>query len=197
MGMTNFMHHRTTVTLTWLLAYLFIFQPCVPALAQMQDDCTAKLKEAEQLFYNGDFDKSVAIIKDCLSKSDFPVAKEKDAYELLAQNYLAKSYVSEARTAIKKLLVLVPNYVPPADSPDLVAEVAKVKKELSEEERPAPTPVTKTPPATQESTFPQTWHWIAGVAVVTGVVLALVLKGSKSETPAPAAEPLPGPPAIP
>lgn len=198
MGITNFLQHRATTTVTWLLAYLLFLQPCAPALAQLQDDCSAKLKEAEQLFYNGDFDKSVALIKDCLSKSDFPVSKEKDAYELLAQNYLAKSYLSEARTAIKKLLALVPNYVPPADAPDLVAEVAKVKKEMSEEQKPVETPVVQeVPPPAQESTFPKTWHWIAGGALVTGVVLALALKGSKSETATPAAEPLPGPPPVP
>ncbi len=197
MGITHLMQHRATVTVTWVLTYLFLLQPCVPALAQIQDDCTAKLKEAEQLFYNGDFDKSVVLIKDCLSKSDFPVSKEKDAYELLAQNYLAKSYLSEARGAIKKLLALVPNYVPPADSPDLVAEVAKVKKEMSEEQKPVEPPVAQQTPPAEESTFPKTWHWIAGGAVVTGVVLALVLKGSSSSNAAPAAEPLPGPPSTP
>jgi hypothetical protein len=196
MRITHFMQYRTTTTVTWVLAYLFLLQPCIPVLAQAQDDCTAKLKEAEQLFYNGDFDKSVALIKDCLSKPDFPTSKEKDAYELLAQNYLAKSYLSDARSAIKKLLALVPNYVPPADSPDLVAEVAKVKKEMSEEQKPVETPVAQQNTPAEESTFPKTWHWIAGGAVVTGVVLALVLKGSNNET-APAATPLPGPPAMP
>lgn len=195
MGMTNFIQHRTTITVTWVLACLFLFQPCVPALAQMQDDCTAKLKEAEQLFYDGDFDKSIAIIKDCLSKSDFPASNEKSAYELLAQNYLAKSYVSEARTAIKKLLTLVPNYTPPPDSPDLVAEVAKIKKEMSEEEKPVESVAAKPEPA-DEGGFPQTWHYIAGGILVGGVVALLVLNKSDNTSQS-APTTLPEPPRLP
>jgi tetratricopeptide (TPR) repeat protein len=70
-----------------------------------------KLKEAETKFYAGDFDSSIAILEDLLKRADFPVTKKKTAYELLAQNYLAKSYQEQARAAIKKLLELVPNYV--------------------------------------------------------------------------------------
>lgn len=195
MRMTNFMQHRITVTLSWVLAYLLVFQPCVPALAQMQDDCAAKLKEAEQLFYNGDFDKSVEIIKDCLSKSDFPPSKEKDAYELLAQNYLAKSYLSEARTAIKKLLTLVPNYIPPADAPDLAAEVARIKKEMGEQQKPAE-PVAAQPATTDDGGFPQTWHYIAGGVLVGGVVALLVLKKSDNASE-PGVAALPEPPRLP
>ena len=142
---TELIGQGASTMVAWVLGCVFLLQPCVLALAQTSDDCTAELKVAEQLFYNGDFDKSVALLKECLGKTDFPDSRKKDAYVLLAQNYLAKSYLDDARDAIRKLLELVPDYIPPSDSPELVAEVEKVKKELMETQE-----TVETPPASQD-----------------------------------------------
>jgi hypothetical protein len=194
MAITHFLQHRYAIMFVWMLAALLLINPALPALAQMKDDCVAKLKDAEQRFYNGDFDTSIALVKECLGKADFPDAKKKDAYELLAQNYLAKSYLSEARNAIRKLLTLIPDYTPPKDSPELTAEVESVKKEMSDAKK-----TEVAPPAQQQAVdeggFPQTWHYIVGGAVVGGVAALLLLK--KSEDESPAAVPLPDPPRIP
>jgi tetratricopeptide (TPR) repeat protein len=201
MFITGLLQHRAVAMVVWMLGILLLLQPCAPALAQTQSDCAAKLKEAEQDFYNGDFDSSITILKECLSKSDFPDARKKDAYELLAQNYLAKSYLEEARGAIRKLLELVPSYVPPKDSPELVTEVENVKKEISEEKKPAepppPAPVARQEPKSESGGFPQTWHLIAGGAVVAGVAALLLLGGGSDEAGKPPAAALPGPPALP
>ena len=170
MSITHFIQHSASTTVAWVLACVFLLQPCVPALAQTSDECTAELRVAEQLFYNGDFDKSVAILKECLGKPGFPEAGKKDAYVLLAQNYLAKTYLDDARDAIRRLLKLVPDFVPPPDSPELAAEVDRMKKEIKKDEALGP------PPHPPTADFPQTWHYIVGGAVVGGVVAILLLK---------------------
>ena len=195
MAMKHFLQPRIAITLVWMLAALLLLNPALPALAQIKDDCAAKLKDAEQRFNNGDFDTSIALVKECLAKADFSDAKKKDAYELLAQNYLAKSYLSEARSAVRKLLALVPDYDPPKDSPELAAEVENVKKEMSDARKPTGTTPTQQQ-AAEGGGFPQTWHYIAGAAVVGGVVALLLLNKTDDESQ-PAVVPLPGPPPIP
>lgn len=195
MALTHFLHRRMAITIVWMLAALLLLNPAIPAFAQIKDDCAAKLKDAELRFNNGDFDTSIVLVKECLAKSDFPDAKKKDAYELLAQNYLAKSYLSEARNAIRKLLALVPDYEPPKDSPELTTEVENVKKEMSDARKPVGAPPTQQQ-AGEEGGFPQTWHYIAGGAVVGGVVALLLMKKSEDESQL-AVAPLPGPPPIP
>jgi hypothetical protein len=199
MLITHMLERRSVALLGWVLVIALLLQPCAPLFAQTPDDCSAKLKEAEQAFYNGDFDKAIALTKECLGKPDFPDSKKKDAYELLAQSYLANSYLSEARSAIRKLLVLVPSYVPPRDAPELAKEVAKVREEMGEEKKPAEQQETPKQEVASEKGggFPQTWHWIVGGVVVAGVATALIVGGgSKNENPPPVQN-LPGPPALP
>lgn len=196
MLITHMLERRSVALLGWVLVIALLLQPCAPLFAQTPDDCSAKLKEAEQAFYNGDFDKAIALTKECLGKPDFPDSKKKDAYELLAQSYLANSYLSEARSAIRKLLVLVPSYVPPRDAPELAKEVAKVREEMSEEKKPIEQPESPKQEVASEKGggFPQTWHWIVGGALVAGTAIVLIASKSKNETTTPPSTELPGPP---
>jgi tetratricopeptide (TPR) repeat protein len=180
MNIAQFFERRSVRLLAWALLILIPGEPVMAGLLQDQDPWDRKLKEAETKFYSGEFDSSIAILEDVLKRADFPVTKKKMAYELLAQNYLAKSYQEQARAAIKKLLELVPNYVPPTDATEYAAEVEKVRQSMAGVPQ-------------EEKWYEKTWVWIVGGAVVVGAVALVLLSGKKEE----AKPELPGPPARP
>ncbi len=187
---TRFTDLRAVRTLIWVLVAALVIQPCASALAQTQDECAVKLKDAATKFDNGDFDGSIALINECLGKGDLPQKEKSRAYELLAMNYTSKSYLEQADNAIKKLLELVPNYKPNPDqySPAFIARVEKVKSEMGAGEKPAEQPQE------QGGGSSKTWMYVAGGVVVAGVLGYLIFHKSSSET---TASPLPGPPALP
>lgn len=187
---TRFTRLGTVRTLVWVLIAVLVVQPCAVALAQTQDECAAKLKDAGTKFDNGDFDGSIALINECLSKGDLPQKEKSRAYELLAMNYTSKSYLEQADNAIKKLLELVPNYKPNPDqySPSFVARVEKVKSEMGAGAKPAEQP------ADQGGGSSTKWLLIGGGVVAAGVLGYLIFHKSSSET---TASPLPGPPGTP
>jgi tetratricopeptide (TPR) repeat protein len=185
---------------TGLIAFLIILtlpgEPLLAALQQGGDEYAKKVKEAENKYLLGDFDSSIKILEESLRSLNFPQTLKKSAYELLAQNYLAKSYLEQAKAAIKKLLTLVPTYVPPADNPPFVAEVERVRQEMGT--KTAEEPVQKK--EKEEEATP--WYGSTLVLVGGGVLVAggvaLLLLGKKDEgggTTTPTA--LPGPPALP
>lgn len=187
---TKFATFRAVRGLAWVLIISLLIQPCAYVLAQTPDDCDAKLKDASAKFDNGDFDGSIALINECLSKGDLPQKEKSRAYELLAMNYTSKSYLEQADNAIKKLLDLVPNYKPNPDqySPAFVARVEKVKSEMGGKKEEAP-------PAEQGGGFDTKILLIGGGIVAAGVLGYFIFHKSSSEsTPA---TPLPDPPALP
>jgi len=180
--------------MTGLIACLMILMlPGAPLLAAQQQggqDFAKKIKEAETKRAYGDFDGSIKLLEESLRSTNFPQELKKPAYELLAQNYLAKSYLEQAKSAIKKLLELVPTYVPPADDPPFAAEVEKVRVEMGT--KPVVEPVVK---AEESAWYESPWVWAGGGVLVVGGVL--LLAGGTNPPPPPVVQPLPAPPSLP
>ncbi len=179
---------------TGLIALLIILAlPGEPLFAALQegDEYAKKVKEAENKYLLGDFDSSIKILEESLRAANFPQTLKKSAYELLAQNYLAKSYLEQAKSAIKKLLLLVPGYVAPPDNPPFAAEVERVRQEMGTKAVAEP---EKKP---EEGGGISPLLLVGGGVVVAGGLALLLLGGKKDEggTTPPAA--LPGPPALP
>jgi hypothetical protein len=187
------LQNRLVIVLVWVLMATIPSETLWAAIHQQGEDYAKKMKDAENKYLMGDFDNSIVTIEACLKAPDFPDGMRKQAYELLAQNYLAKSYVEQAKAAIRKLLELVPTYVAPADNPPYAAEVEQVRKEMGgvakKEEEPQPQKEKG------EAWYENTWVLIAGGVVVVGVVAIVLLSGSKSEAAKP--NPLPDPPILP
>jgi tetratricopeptide (TPR) repeat protein len=176
--------------MTGLIACLIILMlPCEPLLAALQqggNDYAKTVKEAENKYLLGDFDSSIKLLEESLRSLNFPQDLKKSAYELLAQNYLAKSYLEQAKSAIKKLLELVPTYVPPADNPPFVAEVERIRQEIR-----AKAPVELVAKQEESEWYESPWVWIGGGLLIAGGAV-LLFKPVPDETIV--VPVLPGPP---
>jgi tetratricopeptide (TPR) repeat protein len=192
MLISRLLRNRSVIVLVWILIVAIPTQTLCAVLPQ-GEDYAKKIKDAENKYLMGDFDNSIVTLEACLKAADFPGDLRKQAYELLAQNYLAKSYVEQAKAAIRKLLELVPSYVPPADNPPYAAEVEQVRKEMggvAKKEEEAQPQKEK-----EEAWYEKTWVLVAGGVVVVGVAAIVLLSGKKSEEAK--ANPLPDPPGLP
>lgn len=142
-----------------------------------------KIDQAQKLYFEGNFDLAIDLIKQCL-QDGIAVDNEKvRAYKILAQAYMAKGFEQPAQEVVKKLLEVVPEYTPvmEEDPPQFVELVNKIKT--------APTGKTEKPKtANNKRSY---WLWVGSAGVVLlGATAMLMLNG-----PAPAkAKPLPGPP---
>jgi len=180
-------------SLAWALIASLVLQPCGAALAQTQTNCSSKLKQAEQKFSDALFDEVIVLLEPCMKDGNLTLEEKGRAYELLSKTYVAQSYIEQATTSIRKLLELVPNYKPnpERDTPPFIAQVEQIRNQMREEKEAAVTePVT-------EAAFPQTWHLIAGGAVVAGVAAYFVFKKEEAGVVPPPPSVLPGPPSLP
>jgi hypothetical protein len=178
-----------------LIACLLILMlsggPLLAAQQQGRQDFAKKVKEAENKRGLGDFDGSIKLLEELLRSPNFPKDLNKSAYELLAQNYLAKSYLEQAKSAIRKLLDLVPMYTPPQDDPPFAAEVEKVRHEMGTEGTIEPVEKSE-----ESAWYESPWVWVGGGLLVAGGVL-LLAGGSSDDGTTPPVPVLPTPPALP
>ena len=201
MILVRLLGHPVTSFCVWLLLLCIAGQPCAWAMQQTADTVAKRLKEAEQMFDEGSFDESIVVLEETL-KVKTPTEKEKQAiYELLAANYLAKTYKQQADEALRRLLELVPNYKPDPQrySPAFVSEVERVRQEMQQQAQQQQAKAAgedqegKLPPK-KEAWYEQTWVWIVGGLVIVGGVVALVLAGGEDEEGTTPAATLPDPP---
>jgi len=189
--------------ISFVLIYALILNPALSVVAQ--DACEKQLSDAEQKYYSGRFDEAIETATRCLSSSSITEAEKLRAYKLIGLSYIAKDYLEQARSAVQKLLELVPTYEPDPDQDpppftNMVKEIkekleqAKKKQEQAKEQVVAKEPVVQVPP--EKKGGGKTWLYIGGgVAVGLVAVLAAGKKGGDGGTPPPAL--LPEPPAPP
>ena len=105
--------------------------------AQSMNNCDQLLKDAENYYKDGRFEQAIELLTQCLNKDNISEDTQMATYKLLGLTYLAIDYRNDARTAISKLLDLVPNYtIDPNDPPQLVSliESEMEKREGAKEE---------------------------------------------------------------
>lgn len=171
--------------IVWTLVAALVIYPISGALAQTTRACDEKLKEAEKKFYDGFFDEAIDLLNQCLAEKEISTQERAKAHELFAKTYLGKDYIDQAKSAIQKLLELVPTYSanPERDTPTFVDLVQQVKSEKGEEKKEEGRPCYK-----------NTWVWIGVGVVVVGIVLIAVLSGGEDDEKP---KPLPDPPVLP
>lgn len=170
-----------------------------PGWARAQDDCEAKLSKAEEEFANTRFDEAIALLTGCLDKNAFSnPERQRAAYRLLGLSYLGKDYIEQAKSAINKLLDLMPMYKPDPDQdpPAYIQIFNLVQRERQEagaskkDETPKEIKLKKGGGAK--------WLLIGGGIVVAGGLAAVALKNNNnSVTVVDPLPPLPTPPPLP
>lgn len=132
------MHYRFIRQTFCLLLFLL---PAVTSLAQVnRQTCIDNLEQADIQLADGYFDEAIALLEPCRDLTTLNDTEQTRMFKLLADAYLAKSYVTEAREIIARILEISPNYTPDVnlDSQQFRNLVAELKS-------------ARTPPAAPEN----------------------------------------------
>ena len=178
---------------------LFSPMPGVISMAFAQGKCTQELNDAEEKYNTGRFDEAIESITKCLNKSGITEDEKMRAYRLLGLAYIAKDYLEDAKTAVQKLLDMVPNYVsdPVQDPPPFTKMVEEVKEQkLTQKKEPVPRVTQVTEPEEQKGGSKK-WYYIGGGVLAAGVLVGIIASGGGDGNGNGPAEALPGPPSIP
>jgi hypothetical protein len=192
---------RRSVRRWAFIGLLIIGMPLTPDFAQAQEDCRAKLQQAEQEFTNMRFDEAIALLAGCLKQDGFAQPDKQRAYRLLALVYLAKQDMAQAGSAINKLLDFAPMYQPDPDQdpPVFIQIFERVKSERQQREAGAPGEQKPPKEVKSKKGGGAKWLLIGGLVVAAGGGAALALGGGGGggTTPPPPSQTLPTPPPLP
>ncbi|MEE9429809.1 MAG: hypothetical protein V3V16_02140 [Melioribacteraceae bacterium] len=197
--MWKIIENVTNIFLVCFLMLTLIFTPIVGKfsniIAQSQSECEKELANAQSKYDSGQFDEAVVIITQCLGKENLSQDSKMKAYRLLGLTYIANDYLKEAKTAVSKLLDIVPNYQPDLeqDPPTFVNLVTEKIEERKTSEIKTEVQTTKTSKKKKSSNL---WYYIAGGAAAVVAVVVLLLSGG-SDPPPTSESDLPGPPDLP
>ncbi len=140
---------------------LFIFGltllviPATEAWAQDEPaNCRANIEEAERQMADGLFANVIRLIEPCSESATLTREERARTFKLLADAYLAKRYLEEARGAIAKLLDLSPEF-----SPDVTQDTQLFRSLVDElrEERVPPAPPTNFSLSATASSISLSW----------------------------------------
>ena len=150
------------------------------------------LDQAEEFYFNGEFDQAITIIEDCLSKNSPDQSVLIRAYTLLVRIHLIRGNLIAAEEKINFILNLDPSYAPSIEeeTPKFVSLVAEVREKTAEKGRASGR-------VQADSSGISPWIWIGtGGAVLA--ILALI-SSDNGGTPIPPVkdQTLPAPPAFP
>jgi hypothetical protein len=194
-----------SLTATVILVIWGILVTPIPNLikvvsAQTDGVCEQQLTQAEEEYNTGRFDQAIGLITECLGNPGISEHEKMRAYRLLGLAYIAKDYLEDAKTAVKKLLDMVPNYQsdPVQDPPPFTKLVEEVKEQKqSEEQEIKPTDeLSQLTQLEEEKGSKKKWYIIGGGVAAAGIIVAIIAGGGgngNGET----IQPLPGPPNVP
>jgi hypothetical protein len=133
--------------------------------------CEDRLDEAEEFYYDGEFDKTIKIVNQCLLQESLPKEEEVRSYTILARTYLAKEDTIRTKDNIRIILKLEPSYQPTIEQEtpkyvDLVADVRKEEDQLA---------------AAEAGTGISSWLLISAGSVAAVAIIAIVASGGSDE----------------
>lgn len=158
--------------------------PFQVAFAQNNQACDEKLEKADEAYYDGEFNRSLDLIKECLKQTDIPDEQRVRAYTILTRTFLALEKSDKAKEYIAKILEINPDYAPTIEeeTPKYVNTVLLVKKEQQSQ--------------LKEDKGLNSWLWIgAGGVVATAAIIVIASSGNDNKQKKD--EPLPEPPNFP
>lgn len=116
------------------LACLLLLLCPVQVSAQTQN-CDDVLVEANNLYSTGSFDATIALLDQCLERTDVTEPQRMKAYRLKGLSFIGKGLETDAKATIRNLLSLVPNYEadPVMDPPNFVELITQLKQEFDQD----------------------------------------------------------------
>lgn len=151
-----------------------------------QDTCARILDVAEDNYFDGNLNRAVELVFQCLSQSSTDIEIKVRAYTILGRIYLVKEEPEKTKGMVKKILEINPSYQPTIEqeTPRYVNLVNEVKK-------------TWQPPVpTETAAGISSWVWIGAGTAAAAAIIIIVAGGGKDETSS-GAKPLPKPPDYP
>lgn len=124
--------------LLFIFGLILLVLPATEAWAQDEPaNCRTNIEEAERQMADGLFDNVIRLIEPCSESAMLTREERARTFKVLADAYLAKRYLEEARGAIAKLLDLSPEF-----SPDVTQDTQLFRNLVDElrEERVPPAP---------------------------------------------------------
>lgn len=167
-----------TASLYLIVAFLNLQIYClIPAAeaglraGEQPSNCSEQLEEAEEMYYDGEFDKAIQMVNQCLAQSSLPKEEQVRSYTILARTYLAKEDTLLTKENIRIILKLAPDYQPTIEqeTPRYVNLVAEVRKEQ-----------TQSVVAESDSGIPS-WLWIGAGSAAAVAIIAIVASGGSDE----------------
>jgi hypothetical protein len=133
--------------------------------------CADRLDEAEEFYYDGEFDRTINIVNQCLLQESLPKEEQVRSYTILARTYLAKEDTIKTKDNIQIILKLEPSYQPTIEQEtpkyvNFVAEVIKEQDELA---------------AAEVGTGISSWLLIGAGSAAAVAIIAIVASGSSDE----------------
>lgn len=173
---------------TFFLAALLNVSFAPSSTAQQVRTCDELIQESDGMYRDGQFDRAVQLVNECLEKGDLSREDLVASYRLMALAYIRMDELGDARMAVLHLLNAAPEYVPDpiADPPDYTVLVEIVKREF----QPPAEPTVE-----RRSWFVANAAWlVSGGLAVAGGILAAVLLPKQGSPEGPTLPPPPGMP---
>ncbi len=171
------MNKRPKVFISYLILailhlqlYTLIPGNCNILLAGDQIDCSEKLDQAEEHYYDGEFEQTIKIVNLCLQEQSLPLELQVRSYTILARTYLAKGDTILTKDNIRIILKLDPSYQPTIEqeTPKFVNLVQEVRKEVTQKA------------ITNELLGINKWLVIGAGGLAAVAIIAVVVSGSGS-----------------
>ena len=118
-----------------ILLAMVLLIVCPDANAQPRDKCALERADAEQAYFEGQFDEAIRLLQACLVREELFVDEAVQVYRLMGLAAMNKGDMDQARQAIRDVLQLVPAYEgdPIQDPPSYTTLVAVVRQEVAAE----------------------------------------------------------------
>ena len=183
-------------------------------VAQSEQDCSESLSVAESSFFNGEFDRTIELLQECIDQNAYDAQEGQRVYALLGRTQFVLGESDAAQNAIEQLFFLNPLYEPdPQFPPNFTTFIDDVKQTMlaegtfpqAEPEISDPLPVDSTvvvadlePPQPRKKRGNKLLLFGGGAALAAaGVTVAILAGGGNSPDPPPPAGGFPLPPGRP
>jgi len=163
-----------------------IVLPQYSLVASNEQTCEGNLELAENNYYDGNFEETIRLIRECLKDTDLKKSERIRAYKILSRTMLAQNNSVTAKEIINKIFDLEPEFQPTIEqeTPQFVTTVNEVKNERQKKS------------IKQEESGSNVWYWIAGGAA-TAAVVAILFIDPNGDDPQVESNTLPEPPKFP
>lgn len=176
---------------SYLIPALFFIQTyCLSPntiYASDQLTCGDRLNQAEESYYNGDFNTAIDLINQCLQVNTISNDNRIQGYKLLAKIYQSQKENDKAKANIYQILLLDPDYQPTIEEerPSFVELVNKARTEF------------QTTAIAEADSGISKWVWIGAGGAAAVAIIAIITSGSGSSNNQTQPQSLPGPPDFP